>query len=806
MNFEEAAKRVHLGRSILFTGAGFSHGATSIAGNKLMDAAGLANELSQRMNEPPLPLDIATDRYLEEFDSSALIHELQSLFTVRDFQDYHQHISRLPWRRIYTTNYDNLFEACRRKDGFTPRSLTLSDPPEKTLDQGVIIHFNGFGERLSPGQWDPDMVLTTTDYLTDKVRQSPWSEVFRSDLSMADAIFFLGYSLYDIDIARILFENPDIVQKTFFVVGGTAERSTVLKASRLGTAITRNVGDIAPLFPEIGSSDAPSAAPFPVTFQRTKFDPSPTRPSADEVIAFLTKGDLDESLMARSVLDGKSEYYISREGLAVIAKSITEGVRRVLIHSDLGNGKSLAAIELGLMLSVAGYELYTFVGSTDGIDNDFHYFESLSPKTRAKSAVLIEDALSFSDVVKMVAMNFPELTIICTARSAALETRLQSASDALGEDYFQFELNELNTDEASELNQLLLSHGLWADKQGWKDERRLGFIQGNCNAHLSSVLLSVCRSTLVIGRLAELLKEISNFKDPTYESLLVVLLMAYVGKSVSISQVCEIVQADLFKTAKAHRNEILKEFVHFENNRVAVKSPIFAQAVLSELIPDHVIVEKIPDIVYRLEQLSTLNDFYKAPARRLMRFGAVERILSNQDKAQKLVSFYENLRATGVVNQSPQFWLQYAIARMSFKDYSGAERNFDAAFGLVKGRSYDPYQIENQFARFLLESRTETTLWPDYFDAFGKAHVIVKTQMARVDEGDYPYNVATKYLPFVEARHAELDQDQLDNVVACCDELIGIAVKAPLDIKRRGYWRNFSAAMNAVKDIIREVR
>lgn len=806
MKFEEAAKRVHLGRSILFTGAGFSHGATSISGKALMDANGLAVELSGRLEESSLPLDLATDQFLEKFGPKDLVQGLQALFTVKDYKDHHRHLSRMPWRRIYTTNYDNLFEECRRADKATPVSLTLSDEPAASLEVGAIVHLNGFAERLSPSYWDPDIVLTTTDYLTDKVRGSPWADVLRSDLSMSDSIIFLGYSLYDIDIGRILFENPDLIKKTFFVVGKRADRPTVLKTGRLGTTLAKDVGDVSDLFPEPGSSEAPVAAPFPVTLSRADFTPAIAAPRADDVISFLTKGDLDEGFLTQSVLDAKSKYYIPRSEIGRIIDEIENGHRIVLIHSDLGNGKSLACLEACVLLSVAGYQVFIFGGSTDGFQNDFDYLQSLGAEARSRVAILIEDALSFADIVKVLMTNFPELTIIGTARSAALTTRLETVDEVFGGDHISFELNDLSDEEAKELDHLLLSHGLWADKQGWRDDRRMRFIMDDCKAHLSTVLLSVCKSSLVIGRLADLLAQISNYKDPAFDSLIAVLLMAYAGQPTTIARICDIVEADLFKTGRAQNNEILNEFVHFEKNKVAVRSPIFAQAVLSELIPDNILVEKIPQTIYRLEQLAGHDDFYKPAIRKLMRFGGIERILGRQDKEQKLVTFYENLRATGVVSQNPQFWLQYAIARMSFKDYEGADRNFDAAFGLVRGRSYDPYQIENQFARFLLESRTETQLWTDYFEAFEKAHEIVKAQMRRIDEGDYPYNVAGKYLPMVEARHKEFDQQQLDRIVEWCDDLLEIATAAPASIKRRGYWKNFNIAMKAVKDIVREVR
>jgi hypothetical protein len=239
---------------------------------------------------------------------------------------------------------------------------------------------------------------------------------------------------------------------------------------------------------------------------------------------------------------------------------------------------------------------------------------------------------------------------------------------------------------------------------------------------------------------------------------------------------------------------------------VTVKSAVFAQAVLLDLIPDYAIIDKLPSIVARLDQLSINNDFYKGPQKKMMRFGFIERILGDDDKGKKLVSYYENIRATGVGVQNPQFWLQYAIARMSFKDYQGAEGNFNTAFGLVDRRySYDPFQIENHHARFLLESRTETAYWSNYFEAAQEAHGILRDQMRRFEEGNYPYKVASKYLSFIEARASELSTDQLEQFSGWCDELTTIASGAPPSMKRSGYWREFKTIMNATKDFISEI-
>jgi hypothetical protein len=562
MDLNEAARRVHLGRSILFTGAGFSIGATSYSGKPLTDAIGLAKDLSESIGEDEtLPLDLAADGFIEKHGNvQPLIRRLQDTFMVKDFQLFHSDISKLPWNRVYTTNYDNLFEECRRRERQTPSVATLSERPVDVLEAGLIVHLNGFVERLSPSSWDNDLILTTSQYLSDKVTRSPWAEVFRSDLSLSDAVFFMGYSLYDLDVARLLFENPDIIRKTFFVVGEAPKRATVLTAKRFGEVISQNVSSIAAAFPAVGSIDAPIPSPFPVSLRKFIVAPSLTPPNSDDVVRFITKGDVTESYVARSVLEGVRDYYVSRSEISGVVDVIERGKGRIILHSDLGNGKTTMLIEIAVLLHVAGYTTFYFNGSTGGIHHDIEFLGSFPMEERRKVVVVIEEGFAFTDLVKTISRNLPEIGLIVSARSAALETRLGSVIEAFGDDYAQFDLNGLSTEESTDFSLLLLNHGLWGDKQGWSEQRRLKFIERNCRKHLSALLLSVCRSTQIFQRLRDLLKNVDELGERTFESLLTVLSMSYAGQDVSVSQVCEIVQADLFKTSRAQGSEILREF------------------------------------------------------------------------------------------------------------------------------------------------------------------------------------------------------------------------------------------------------
>jgi len=51
----------------------------------------------------------------------------------------------------------------------------------------------------------------------------------------------IGWSLYDLDIKRILSGSAELQQKTFFVVGRDADDATIRRAKRYGTVLAENL-------------------------------------------------------------------------------------------------------------------------------------------------------------------------------------------------------------------------------------------------------------------------------------------------------------------------------------------------------------------------------------------------------------------------------------------------------------------------------------------------------------------------------------------------------------------------------------
>jgi hypothetical protein len=507
------------------------------------------------------------------------------------------------------------------------------------------------------------------------------------------------------------------------------------------------------------------------------------------------------------LVNASHDYYVAREQIGHAAKALDNGPMRILLHSKLGNGKTCGLIEFAHYCLAEGRRVLSFNGDPDGLPHDIDYIMGLGSADQEKLVVFFEHGFSYTSQIKYLIERFPLISVVLTARSAALQTRVGDLTDAFGEDFEVYDLEGLTEDEARDFDDILYANGLWGSRQGERLESRLDYITRSCRSDLATVLVDVCRSSDIFRRVRNEFAGLDTQPPDIKRSVIVALSAAYSGVRLSVAQLCEVVQSDLFKYGSYQSNEIIREFVDFDRFEVSVRSPAFAKSVLNEVVPDHLILEFVPEILRRLDRLRDASAVYSDLLKALMRFGFVEGILTDDDKERKLVAYFEAIRASGVGINNPQFWLQYAIACMSFEDFVNADLHFSTAFGLAsRWGGYDPYQIENHYAKFLLLSRVQTDHWNDYFEALSEANEILQRQVRNFREGFYPYRVAINYLEYVETHHGKFSRDQLDRISDWCAQLIKVSDGAPPAVRKSVYWSRARKALGDTRDYIAEIR
>jgi hypothetical protein len=94
----------------LFLGAGFSVGAINIAGHPVPSGTELTEVLAHMLNTTPSYgfETLAEELYRRSPDELRTL--LYNSFTVKQLAEHQQTIALQPWRRVYTTNYDDCLE------------------------------------------------------------------------------------------------------------------------------------------------------------------------------------------------------------------------------------------------------------------------------------------------------------------------------------------------------------------------------------------------------------------------------------------------------------------------------------------------------------------------------------------------------------------------------------------------------------------------------------------------------------------------------------------------------------------------
>lgn len=211
------------GDATLFVGAGLSFLAKNKAGNTLPDGASLVDILlSQPLGTGSShPLERIAGHIFRQKGADYLYDLLSSTLRVDTIDARLTKLYDLPWRRIYTTNYDDAIETAIK--GRRPVSSLTLDDETSAAGPGSIIHLNGAINNVSPSTIRNGITLSNYSYSTSKLVESDWYKFFTRDLRSSRAIIFIGYSLGDLDIQRAVISDETFSRKTFFFISPKAD-------------------------------------------------------------------------------------------------------------------------------------------------------------------------------------------------------------------------------------------------------------------------------------------------------------------------------------------------------------------------------------------------------------------------------------------------------------------------------------------------------------------------------------------------------------------------------------------------------
>lgn len=198
----EVLRGVADGRYRLLLGAGGSQGAHSADGRELPLAAGMRDELLALLPDgPPAHEPPSLDRAYRVALRTA--REDVGAYLRKRFSNctptWHSAIVRLPWRRIWTLNLDDVVERAFAQTGRGCDPFAWSDLHRETRDSDgkiQVIHLHGRAIDSDEFANDPRVVLSLNEYATTLRDRRTWHGVFVDELRESPFIV-LGARLVD---------------------------------------------------------------------------------------------------------------------------------------------------------------------------------------------------------------------------------------------------------------------------------------------------------------------------------------------------------------------------------------------------------------------------------------------------------------------------------------------------------------------------------------------------------------------------------------------------------------------------------
>lgn len=775
MDLRKAVELVHQSNSIVLFGSGFSTASLNRLNQPMPTGTALATVLATKLGIPDkYPLTVVVGRYLDKFGSTDLTALLVEIFSAKTISPDQARVAALPWRRIYTLNYDDIVERIYSDLNQPLKVINPWDPVKGNDGPRQCVHLHG---ELHTGKMSAsELVLSAQSYNSTELNTG-WFSTFRSDAEIADSIIVVGCSMADLHLSSLFFRDPTIKAKTSFVEREDIDEVWSDNLAMYGTVFPIGLKKFADLIANVGSP-APVRRDHPITFDTYELPSSPRAASGSDVFDLVFLGETKRDIIPGTRKEDRLDYILWRDDLDALMKAseASDEPIRCVLHSDLGNGKSIAVDALRAAFAKRGYNVLTLKSLRDIIAADVPFLQSLTGRV----VIFVEGIFATNnrrDLTSLVE-QFPRFSFIGTCRTSVYELQGHELHLILGKGYQDFDLNYLSDTECDRISDWFDRNGLWGTDASAKPEEKLAILKKRGGREFRSILLDRFKSPFIRDKIESTFKSIPD--GPVKQWLLFVLIMDLSDSEPNPRLIRELIGFSL-RDGDLEAAGSLREFIGGDGYNIRVRSPVLASVLVSEMYDAAPKVAALVRIAKACDTFSNGRDFYAdlikvtyRPALLIQLFGGTKGYINS------VKALFDELKEIPSLARKSLFWLQYAVVLTNEREYFGARVIFETAFGQAKASDFDTFQVDNHYARFLLESRMfAPDAFPDGFWAFVEAHKRLRSQILRDRGSTHPYRVAELYPEFAELVGARFDAGQKATLRRSLEEMRTFLETAP---------------------------
>ncbi|MBP2230390.1 DNA-binding cell septation regulator SpoVG [Azospirillum agricola] len=810
MQLPEPSK-IETGTSILFLGAGFSAEATNTKDESIKDVESLITYLLGKVgiaSSEGYDLDTASEEFQKVYGDEATVVSLHNNFRTKVYTEDQATIVTQPWRRIYTTNYDDVIETiCSdSRKSITKHDVrdSVSQPMPSTTQ---LLHIYGDIGRASAQEFAQAFLLTERQRDNSPFLKSPWMRAFQNDVLAASSVVFVGFSISDIDIRRLLGLLPSEVHEKIHFVTRTEERQPIItRMSKFGTphpiglsAFAAHLGRKRP------GAAVTTYTVLPVTIHEMFYTPKLTASvSAPDLERLFISGvpDLDK-LSQADISAEPGSYTISRSRHAYQrAGNNASGVMPILVNSDIGNGKTIFADQIGYQYAQKNYRVFKFQREPDNIGDILAYLQALED-----SALLIfDDVMRFPKLpTAILELRKSNLVILATVRTSFLDTSLSAVKSRLGNaTCVQIDLDSPQRDETKRTVEYLAVNGLLGKYSNLTDNEKLDFVEKTCGSQLRDIVLSLYETGVLHSRVEELLINVQKLDKNAQDLIIFSAILTQAGYQ-ELSEVWLLTElldySGALEDLRASLNkQELGSLVRIDQGDLSIRSPALAEFILRRVFNLGTILDVVKRALTSVHNNLTSEEDLVKMAKGLLKFSVYSRIIRSDRENVLIERFYDDCRLLSFAASDPLFWVQRSICTMKNKQFDISFRFIDNAYGLARSRrNWDTYQIDNHKARVLLTQSHENGVSVDGSREKDALSLLQAVLARKNDDLYHPLSVMRIYAEIVDKYIHTLTFEQKNSL----KHSIESAIRSISKFRHTGRFRNLtelrSRLANSVK-------
>lgn len=727
---KELLDKIAGGNAVLFTGAGFSVDTENIIGEHPPMANELAEKICKIANIQSASgrLDYVAGRCIKAKYTAMLIKKLREWYTLKQASDDTNKILSVKWRRLYTTNYDMSFELGLVSNQKSYKTIcTDEDFSQNAKGENLCIHINGMIEALDENTLEKDFRLSDSSYVAsalDKVTSMKWKSFFKKDLENCSALVFIGYSLYDFEVEKLLFENKDFKNKTYFIccndIFDSKNDELKYRLENYGKILgieKKGISNLIANNKDVFSESKIILTDFIKYDDTFRLDESEIKDkTAKDALAFGSQAD---KLAVCSVYNSRSAinplYFVYRkESVETIIEKLNTG-SHVFISAECGNGKTCLLYQVAAKLSSMSNSVFFLSNGYRGDRDQLDYIYHLP----GIKYIIVDNSFSNENFLRtFFEAQYDDIILLCADRTVRQNMLISSfdAENLLQDNVVLLQdFNLFSKDESKAFVFLIDALGLWGEFSGRGYDEKIKCLNGDTDRiQLAPALLKLLEAKQIKERISDLLFKLVSKNNSYRKTIFVLCYMSIIGIPLVDSFVSDVANSDeIFKSNFVLTTEFKQLFL---KSRESYTIPFsFALYVLKEsgVFNGYDISDYLLDIVSRLGSKTGRADILHGVVLDSLRFHCIESIIPEKEKKAVMQDYYEKLKTTDVFGHrlmhDPHYWMQYAMTKMMCYDYETAQEYLNTAYGKASRLSgdtvtgkYNTNKLDNQQAHLYL--------------------------------------------------------------------------------------------------------